>query len=233
MPGSVGFPGSDEAFWNIAYACSAQRNKHHCQFDSAQCNQCNYYLRFYAQGVAEPAVKLLLLHAESQANDDKIRNRLHHFKYTLLMLLFIGLAIYGWNYQQRFINRTAHSQVYGVRPNDHADIVATLERVKAFLDRNTDVNGDGKINCIDASVLFYSFYPHRSKVQMWGNTNPDPSKDFNHLFIGVQSGGMWIGIEPQTYWLGRTEYGMPEVWGDRYNARYNENCTNIYRKYVR
>jgi len=95
----------------------------------------------------------------------------------------------------------------------------------------TDVNGDDKHNCIDAAVLFYQYYPDKSKVCIELNYNP--KKEFNHLFNCIFTDGIWRAIEPQTYAGGNSDYLMRSMWGTSYDNLYNKDVTSEYIKYVK
>jgi len=114
--------------------------------------------------------------------------------------------------------------------SEHSNIDRTL-RLVADNWKNTDVNGDGLYNCIDAAVLFYQYYPDKSKVCIEVNYNAKTG--MNHLFNCVFTDGVWKGIEPQAYATNHTNYLMWSVWGNQYDNTYNRNVTNDYIKYVR
>jgi len=114
--------------------------------------------------------------------------------------------------------------------SEHANIDSTL-RLVAEKWKKTDVNGDGKNNCIDAAVLFYQYYPDKSKVCIESNVNPKTG--LNHLFNCVFTDGVWKAIEPQSYAINHSNYLMWAVWGNRYNNSYNRDVTSNYLKYVK
>ncbi|WP_461246805.1 hypothetical protein [Treponema sp. R6D11] len=114
--------------------------------------------------------------------------------------------------------------------SEYSNIDKTL-RIVAEKWKKTDVNGDGLYNCIDAAVLFYQYYPDKSKVCIELNYNP--KEDFNHLFNCVFTDGVWKGVEPQAYAKNHSNYLMWSVWGKRYDNAYNCVATNDYIKYVR
>ena len=114
--------------------------------------------------------------------------------------------------------------------SEHSNIDRTL-RLVAENWKKTDVNNDGKNNCIDAAVLFYQYYPDKSKVCI--SINRNQRTDFNHLFNCVFTDGVWKAIEPQAYALNRSNYLMWAVWGNRYDNSYNRDVTSDYLKYVK
>jgi hypothetical protein len=114
--------------------------------------------------------------------------------------------------------------------SEHANIDKTL-KIVAEKWKMTDVNGDGLHNCIDAAVLFYQYYPDKSKVCIELNNNPKTG--LNHLFNCVFTDGVWKGIEPQSYAINHSNYLMKPVWGSQYDNSYNRDVTNEYKKYVK
>jgi hypothetical protein len=114
--------------------------------------------------------------------------------------------------------------------SQHANIDRTL-RLVAENWKRTDVNGDGLNNCIDAAVLFYQYFPDKSKVRILSNRNPNT--DFYHLFNSIRIDGIWMAIEPQAYASNYYNYSMSAVWGNIYDQSYNRDATNDYLVYVR
>ena len=117
------------------------------------------------------------------------------------------------------------------KTSEYANIESTLQYVAVQLRLKVDVDGDGLSNCIDAAVLFYQYYPDRSKVRILQNKNPN--NGFNHLFNSVYIDGVWIPIEPQAYYTNHNYYLMKNVWGKRYDSTYNRDETHNYSLYVR
>ena len=226
---------SGEAFWNLALECSLRRSKRKCrvQFDSPQCDKCRIYLRKYTQA-SEPAIQMLMLQTDTSANDDMIRNRLHHAKYAALLLLFIGLTVWGWRYDHNFKAPPAESGT--VKRYRQASAEQEIETVLAQVDkamrRGADVNGDGLTNCIDAAVLFYQYFPDKTRVCIELNYNPRATPPFNHLFNCVLIDGVWKAIEPQAHYLGKSKW-MSGAWGFRYDKYHNVDDTQRYIKYVK
>jgi len=94
----------------------------------------------------------------------------------------------------------------------------------------SDVNGDGKINCIDAALLFYMYYPDKDYVRIIGNNNE--INDFHHLFNAVLINGFWWGIEPQTYAYEEGSYWMKDAWEDIYDYSFNSDFTDYFLQYL-
>jgi len=122
------------------------------------------------------------------------------------------------------------SSIPALRNNsEHSNIDKTLILVAKYWNK-IDVNNDGEHNCIDAAVLFYQYYPDKSKVCIESNKNPNTG--MNHLFNCVFTDGVWIAIEPQAYASNRSNYLMRDVWKNQYDNSYNRDVTSYYLKYV-
>jgi len=118
------------------------------------------------------------------------------------------------------------SSIPGVRSDsEHSNIDRTLRLVAENFNK-IDVNKDGKHNCIDAAVLFYKYYPDKTKVCIELNRNPKTG--MNHLFNCVFTDGVWKAIEPQSYASNKTNYLMGAVWGNQYEPSYNRDVTSEY-----
>jgi len=116
------------------------------------------------------------------------------------------------------------------KTSEHANIDKTL-KIVAEKWKKTDVNGDGLHNCIDAAVLFYQYYPDKSKVCIELNNNPKTG--LNHLFNCVFTDGVWKGIEPQSYANNHSNYLMWSSWGSKYDNTYNRDVTDKYKCYAK
>ena len=85
-----------------------------------------------------------------------------------------------------------------------------------------DINGDGKIDCIDYSIMFHLLYGSDAHIII----NRNPHTKMNHMFIRIWYGPERImDIEPQG---SMDKYTMGEWWGDKYNHYYNRDVTTKY-----
>ena len=126
-------------------------------------------------------------------------------------------------------NRASSTHV--VRNNsEHKNIDKTL-RLVAENWIKIDVNRDGQHNCIDAAVLFYQYYPDKSKVCIEVNRNQKTG--MHHLFNCVFTDGAWKAIEPQAYANNHSNYYMWSVWGNKYDNKHNRDVTFEYSKYAK
>jgi hypothetical protein len=121
-------------------------------------------------------------------------------------------------------NSVAYSAPAKPAPAATAPMDKTRDILYKLNDGSTkDYNGDGLVNCIDYAVRFHREYGKGSRIIR--NYNPD--KGFNHLFNSVQlGGGQVVYIEPQRQYT----FIMKDVWGDKYQSRYNEDETDIWTK---
>jgi len=170
-----------------------------------------------------------------------------HRGFAVITVIFLIFAWFSWKDEKQKDERlasvsssspttasrsitTATTTRSNTNDSQHENIEQTL-RIVAQKWETTDVNGDGKYNCIDAAVLFYKYYPDKSKVGIIINVNP--KTDFNHLFNAVLINGRWIAIEPQAYATNYKTYWMNDIWGNRYDNSYNRVATQIYARYAR
>jgi len=163
-----------------------------------------------------------------------------HRGFAILTLLFLFLACLSWKAENKEVTASAVTPVATAKKtavstqnsdsSQYANIDQTI-RVVSQKYKNTDVNKDGLYNCIDAAVLFYQYYPERTKVSIIINVNPNTG--MNHLFNAVLINGSWIGIEPQAYATGYSTYWMKDVWGKKYDNTYNRVALDTYSRYAK
>ena len=249
------------SLYNCATECALRRMNHRCKvrFGSCTCNYCKYNINKYVN--ADPRhIELFMVEAERSAGAIKATSGGHHIVFAFLIglcLLFVGLV---YKDEQRMdtaleqytvkvenaspITQTAvnTASVPAARPAiqqshsnavqiSHQTIQNTLQRVARDLNNHIDVNEDRLINCIDAAVLFYQYFPDKSRVTISINKN-DTTK-MHHLFNVVQIDGVWRAIEPQTVWANKTSFWMRDVWGQQYDSSLNRDVTRDYIRYVR
>jgi hypothetical protein len=82
-----------------------------------------------------------------------------------------------------------------------------------------DMNGDGKINCIDYTIQYWQYYPKQEYLRIVWNKNPN--NGFNHLFIYLFE---WP-VEPQGT---PRRNSMDEFWGARYDPEYDRDVTDLF-----
>lgn len=133
-------------------------------------------------------------------------------------------------HQQRRVT-TLRNDPQAPSNSQHIDISNTLGIVATYMIKQADVNNDGLSNCIDAAILFYQYFPDKSKVCILVNKNE--AQHFHHMFNAVLIDGVWRAIEPQAYWKNHVDYFMRAVWGNQYDHTLNRDVTAEFSKFVR
>ena len=109
---------------------------------------------------------------------------------------------------------------YHPQPFKQPDVNEILKRAHATL---RDVNGDGKINCIDQAVRFYELMPLSALI--WHNNQADGG--LNHLFAGYMKGNREDAINENAEKVVLVETSVnylvnpAHYWGSRYIPSYN------------
>ena len=90
-----------------------------------------------------------------------------------------------------------------------------------------DINGDGRITCIDNAIIFYNLWVARygkNTVRLVVNRNPNPSWDYegpyvlNHIYAQVFVEKHWVKIET----TGRTSsLYVEDAWDEKYDPKYD------------
>ena len=238
-----GSPSFSSTLYDCATECALRRQKRRCRewFGSFACNNCRFNVNRYID--ADPRqVELFMLQAETRAYSMKRAGGNYH----LVFIILIGFCIYsawtGYKAEQERAARLAEwvqpkttassatTRTISVT-SEHSNIEATLRKVAKDLEAKTDVNGDGLVNCIDAAVLFYKYYPNRDKVCIELNRNA--TTGMHHLFNCVLTDGVWKAIEPQAYYTGKRSYLMSDIWGSQYDYTKNKDATAEYSRFAR
>ena len=193
---------------------------------------------YLPKGTDDQAGKLLLLKADEEAWAITMKKQ-YFMGFAVALLIYMLFSWIVWDYdpfwmrikiKTNFPPPVTRGLIADTGSEQHANIDETLSKVAEELWKGRDVNGDKLLNCIDATVIFYHYFPDQSKVCIMGNVNP--ATNFNHLFIGVFSDGVWKFIEPQAYYSGNESYWMEDVWDTRYDRRYNKEETRQWRWYL-
>ena len=254
----MSMPTSQEAIWSVVLQCASERLHKRCtsNFNSNECNNCKWNVHNYFD-VDPRKVNLLMLHAEGEMSyliikeesEKKLRRQQAEDevydlqlgknkakKRIIYLILFIVAVIVGiWWYGNGQYQYGLEAPTKGVIETRYSDdesaVWNTLRKVAVGMTKKTDVNSDGKVNCIDAALLFYKYYPYKDRVTIEYNYNP--SKDFNHMFNAILIGGNWIAVEPQAKFCGYDVYRMKPIWGNQYEWTLNRDVTKEWLKYVR
>jgi hypothetical protein len=234
-------PSITSALHNCATECTLRRKKGRCKlrFGSYACNDCKYYVNKYID--ADPRhVELFMIDAEMRAGAVRATSGGHHFVFALLISLCLLFAWTSYSGEQRrdsrsndFPDNTVVSAITATQSGSaqHEVVMSTLRHVSRDLGRGIDVNRDGLVNCIDAAVLFYQYFPDKDRVAI--SLNRNPATGMHHLFNVVLMDGVWRAIEPQAVWANNSSFFMRDVWGALYDSSLNRVVTNDYLRYVR
>jgi len=240
-------PSYSRSLYDCATECALKRAKRKCrvQYGSALCKTCPFDVAQYVD--ADPRqLKLFMMQANTRAYAMRASNRLP-IAVGIGILVLIGLVWYSnYRFHQR-IRETAYPTVQVAAPtatapaagskpiirfgggNEEYVVDHTLLLVEQFMAAETDMTGDGKSNCQDASVLFYSFFPDRDKVRIMVNYNPDTG--MNHMFVYVLWNGQWYAIEPDSRYyatpIGSRQWTclMTKLYGSRYVPALDKDYT--------
>jgi len=235
-------PSFSSSLYDCATECALRRQNSHCMenFGGDTCNDCRFYINKYIN--ADPRhVELFMLEAETRASAIKSAGSIHHPIFFILIALCLVFAWQGYKGEQK--RNAWASQTQSVeQPQQSAtqksstvsiysEIEATLRKVETDLKKNIDVNKDGLLNCIDAALHFYKYFPDKSKVCILLNYNKETG--MNHLFNGVLVDGVWRAVEPQAAYSGKSPYWMRDVWGGKYDSKLNKDVTSEYSRYIK
>ncbi|GBU27287.1 hypothetical protein R84B8_00816 [Treponema sp. R8-4-B8] len=238
----MGMPTRQEAIWKRACTCADMRLGRSCKnrFGSYECNGCEQYILNYMD--AEPSqAKLLMLDADEQMAS--LRGSINRANVLIVISIaiivgFVGLFAYATVAGNKQARERLAKEALATAPKaearhstDETNISNTLSKVAIGLTDKKDINRDGKVNCIDAALMFYKYYPDKSKVRIYWNKNT--AKDFNHMFNLVLINGTWVGVEPQTKFFGESNYRMRPVWGAKYDYTLNIDVTNDWARFAK
>ena len=235
-------PSFSSILYDCATECALRRKNRRCKesFGSYACNNCKLNVNRYID--ADPnQVDLFMMQAQTRAYGIVLADR----NANIVLAIFAGIVLLiAWT---AFRNHPSNKELFApkVQPvqsmpqdeiqrpyvNELPKVEKTLVKVGNDMRRGVDVNKDGKINCIDAAVLFYKHYPDKHNVLIVLNKNDKTG--MHHLFVSVYTHGGWRGIEPQYNYSGNTTYWMAEVWGNKYDKSLNVDATEEYKKYAR
>jgi len=223
-------PNQTQALFNLATECCLrQENKKcHCpkQWASPQCYECDCFIGNYIDADMQQ-MKLFMREAHSraffikEAGRTTLGARLGDIAIVLLIVFFIACMA------APLFLAGCTPEVKDRRTTDEK-IRETLEKVAYDWDvAKHDIYPDGVMNCMDAAISFYKYYPDKKDVKiMYTIVNP-PAR---HLFNKVKS----IAVEPQAFtkpaW---SVYTMKEIWGAKYTPSCNRDETNVWKGYAR
>jgi hypothetical protein len=112
-----------------------------------------------------------------------------------------------------------------VRKQAAVDVLISIRSTLNRVTKQRDMNGDGKVTCIDYTLMFYDAYPNKNNVRIVWNKNM--TANMNHLFVKVWVNGEWMPVEPQAYVSPVTDrwFSMRKYWGTKYSPDYDLDVT--------
>ena len=228
----------NSALQECAMECALRRLNKKCRikFGSPSCDSCRYYISNYIDADRRHR-DLYMLQAENKAAMLKVSSRRRKPVLLLLTAVCLFFAFTTWLGEQQRINRRVQAPQAVVRPQETTyqrtirQINETLDIVANYMRRGVDVNRDGLVNCIDAAVIFFQYFPVRENVTI--SVNRHPTNGFHHLFNVVLVDGVWRAVEPQARFGGKRSFWMRDVWPTLYDPQFNRVVTNDYLRYVR
>jgi hypothetical protein len=103
----------------------------------------------------------------------------------------------------------------------YVDIPRALLQVKEI-----DVDGDGKVNCVDFVIQFWMYYPNKNDIQVvW---NKHPPTDWNHLYVNLYGIRVECGAALSRRW---PKYELDDFWPN-YNPLYDRYITEDMPKII-
>jgi hypothetical protein len=198
--------------YRAAYKCEELKSRG-CK---RECTTCPLYVVAYTPDVREAG----LIQTSAAMDYADVRLKQEQQKWTRIVwgtiIFFVG-AFLLW--------RNWHSK----QPPQQVLPQETYKTLMEYRDMATqlvcDINQDGKIDCIDYSIVFFCITKNNTRLIV----NNNPQTGLNHMFVQVTLDGLKYCIEPQ-----KTNKGlyMHEVWGKQYDAAWNEDQTARYYKYI-
>jgi len=233
----MGMSSEQEALKLLVLECAMRRKNGKCtnDFNDALCKACNckLHLQNYCT-MTDQQCNLMMLQAENSASIEKHSLLLNVVSIIIFIavITFIAITPMLWdmaNMKNKIVSKTVQYNVPPVSTQSPDKMINDTLKIVTRVAHDT--NGDGLVNCIDAAVLFYQYYPVRSEVKIILNYNRETG--MNHLFNSVSVDGRWFTVEPQAYYNGERKYWMIDYWDSYYDARFDRDDTERYKKYVR
>jgi len=237
--------------YNIALQC-AKLNGNGC---ACGCEQCQYNVFNYVSDVREASLLKANAysdyHKRNLITQEYENNKNSQFLAAIIWIVLIAvLVIWAGSSLKQCINPdlnpqqevsgaitqlflrdpgqplgTLHEELTYFRdnPNNIYNIPRILLVMRTF--GVYDINEDGKIDCIDHSLIFRILYGSNARIMV----NKNPTNKFNHMFIRVRYANGVMDIEPQGT---PTRYAMGVWWGVKYDREYNRDVTDQWTHYV-
>jgi hypothetical protein len=216
---NIGIKGQEEKLSNLrrlAYTCSLTRAQNLCGLD---CTSCALNVDKF---IADPAEAALI---KTTAELDR-RDMVEYKEKQSATGLGFGVIIVAVIFMLMMCGVAQNTNADGTRGSmTLRDIPTYLMAMKSQL---RDVDGDGVIDCLDKAVVFYEVYPGYSEI--WVNYNPNTG--MNHAINRIMLfSGEYVFVDSSTTDIER--WHPWQVWGNKYDAKYNRDATYLYSEYAR
>jgi len=207
--------------YRLAYQCREQQRAG-CK---GYCGNCQLNVSLYCNDTREAVlIKTTAAIDNEKMHEYKAQESFNMKFWCIIICILVGFFIYKCSPDKKAMSPVPQETPPNVALAQTQSIRILIERTRT---RIRDVNGDGIINCIDYAVVFKELYPTAAIVR-----NENPRTGFHHLFNAISDGnGNWIYIEPNSSRL--RSYLMSEVWGSRYDVRFNVIETYKWEHYCR
>lgn len=220
----------------------------------AKFNGCYEYLDEFNKLAVEKAANEKF--ARLMLDEESVRERLFaekHGKYApyflsvlkMWLAIMVPIFIIVWYVSMcAGCSSSPHPEVAARTSNDMAECKAANERLIAWVisesrEKLRDVNGDGKVNCVDYSVVFKETWDRicwARKERCGFVVNKNPVSGWNHMFISIQN-VYWpwdmVKVEPQAnvnpYMNDKSSLYVERYWGDKYNPVYDKRHFSQYK----
>ncbi|MDR1046535.1 MAG: hypothetical protein LBL64_02065 [Treponema sp.] len=221
-------PPDRQMMYKFALDCAEHKIYNNCD---KNCNNCASNIGMYnlshqdavmLQHAAEMETqhRFQLQHEQRMRNLKEVKMQKQANVFTVItVFVFIVLSIMLTMWIFRMIMPKPEPQQSANHNEIHAvNIFRTLLRIYPV-----DMNGDGKITCIDYAIEFYNIYPLQDSVQIVVNHNY--ARNWHHLFVYVDG----VAVEPSAALApgkdGNIYVNMESFWGDVYNPKYDTDVT--------
>ena|GEM_PF-2029001 len=245
-------PSFSSTLYDCATECALRRQKGRCKnvFGSMACLNCNLNIHRYID--ADPRhIELFMLQAETRSSAIRSSGNLHRLVFMIVILFCLYSSYRSYQAEQSRIQRRSEQSIVTAQATPQSTprtavqassqaasssntiqmIETALRRVADDIRNNVDVNRDGLVNCIDAAVLFYQYYPNKNQVTI--SVNRNRATGMHHLFNVVLVNGVWRAVEPQAFFAGKSSFWMRDIWGSEYDSNLNRVVTEDYLRFVR
>jgi hypothetical protein len=228
------------ALYRSAYQCAENKSKRLC---NGYCGNCPFNVSLYADDPREAVLiktsAALDQHKVAEAEHTRSLKGWVWLYYIIVTVVLIHGCLSGCRVEPELEQQPPPvnaSRFWIEIPPDYPplppyctlpqttplDLVTILWTDAGFY----DVNKDGKINCIDQNVLLFAL-AEPGKRRLIAQKNPESS--LYHLFTELLIYNKWYYVDASA---GPPRWDPVEIWGSRYDPKYNSDATVRYGVYA-